>query len=154
MSTRYRLTYPYKGTIYRSKKINRAVRECYKDYKKLTGQKEGLFIVTDLDNKVEYKYKLNLRKKQEGGFNLNNNNEFNLNNNNEFNLNNNIKNISNPFEKQISKNGFDIYNTLDLKLSENNELTKFDVEEMINNKLDPIKQQLFYIADKIDSKII
>jgi hypothetical protein len=140
MSTRYRLTYPYKGTIYRSKNMNRAVRECYRDFKKITGQKEGLFIMTDLDNKVEYKYKLNLKRKnvQQGGFQQ---------------LDNfNISNISNPFDKKI-ENTFDIYKTLDLKLSENNELTKLEVEEMINSKLNPIKQQLLYIADKIDSKI-
>lgn len=140
MSTRYRLTYPYKGTIYRSKNMNRAVRECYRDFKKLTGQKEGLFIMTDLDNKVEYKYKLNPKREkvQQGGFQQ---------------LDNfNISNISNPFDKKI-ENNFDIFKTLDLKLSENNELTKLDVEEMINNKLNPIKQQLLYIADKIDSKI-
>jgi len=147
MSSRYRLTYPYKGSIYRSKEKKRAVRECYKDFKKLTGHNEGLFIVTDIDKKTEYKYKVNKKNKQKGG-----NNKLTIPNSNK--MYNIINNTSNPFSKKENNEFINLNNNLDLKLSDNNEITKDKIEEIINNKLEPIKKQLFVIAERIDNKFI
>ena len=147
MSSRYRLTYPYKGSIYRSKNKKRAVRECYKDFKKLTGHNEGLFIVTDIDKNTEYKYKVNRKNKQTGG-----NNKITIPDSNK--MLNIINNTSNPFSKKDNNQLINLNNNLDLNLSDNNELTKDKIEEIINYKLEPIKKQLVEIAERIDNKFI
>ena len=56
MSNRYRLTYPNKGKIYRSDSLSHVVKECYKEFKHYNGFSSGMFIVTDIDNKKEYKF--------------------------------------------------------------------------------------------------
>ncbi len=62
---RYQLTYPYIGnTIYRSKSINKVAKKCYNDLKNLTNIKyikyirEGLFIIIDLNDNIEYKFQI------------------------------------------------------------------------------------------------
>jgi len=54
---RYQLTYPIEGTkIYKSKKLSNIVKKCYKEYKKVSDIKEGLFCITNIDKNVEYQF--------------------------------------------------------------------------------------------------
>jgi len=72
---RYILTYPIEGQIvHRSDSTKRAVKKCYKEYKKLAGITDGLFAVTDIDSQTEYTFKIKNHKiyntkKQIGGYN-------------------------------------------------------------------------------------
>lgn len=75
---RYLLTYPVEGQIiHKSDSTKRAVKKCYKEYKKLSGDPGGLFAVTDLDSETEYMFKIkghkiyDMREKydMEGGYN-------------------------------------------------------------------------------------
>lgn len=77
---RYQLTYPFEGdTIYLSKSPKKAIKRCYHEYKRNinlnndtnknntnknnTNKNDNIFIVTDLDDKIEYKFKINQRNK-------------------------------------------------------------------------------------------
>ena len=56
---RYQLTYPHEGSIIHSSKSKaNAIKKCYKEFKRLNGINDGLFSVTDLDNKIEYQFKV------------------------------------------------------------------------------------------------
>ena len=63
------MTYPHKGSvIFKSRSLNKVAKRCYKEFKNLNDKKEGIFIVTDLDNNVEYQFKVKNKKI----YNLNN----------------------------------------------------------------------------------
>ncbi len=60
---RYQLTYPHEGSIIHSSKSKaNAIKKCYKEFKRLNGINDGLFSVTDLDNKIEYQFKVRHNK--------------------------------------------------------------------------------------------
>ncbi len=60
---RYQLTYPHEGSIiHKSKSKENAIRKCYNEFKRLNGINDGLFSVTDLDNKIEYQFKVRQNK--------------------------------------------------------------------------------------------
>jgi len=59
---RYRLNYPFEGNkIYQSKSLNRAVKKCYRDFKKLHGSNIGTFTVENMDTNEVYTYKTKYR---------------------------------------------------------------------------------------------
>jgi hypothetical protein len=71
---RYLLTYPDKGSkIHKSKSLEKGVKKCYREFRRLTDINEGLFAVTDLDNNIEYQLKIkknkiyHVKNKQVGG---------------------------------------------------------------------------------------
>ena len=60
---KYRLTYPMHGNkIYESKSFDKAIRKCYHEFKQLTDIHEGMFVVTDIDNKIDYTFEVNTKK--------------------------------------------------------------------------------------------
>jgi hypothetical protein len=80
---RLQLTYPYEGNkIYKTTSFREGVRKCYKEYRTYNDINDGLFFVTDLDKKSEYKFnakndvlfKVN-NKTQKGGNDNNNDND-------------------------------------------------------------------------------
>lgn len=74
---RFLLTYPHRGNvIHKSKSLKKAVKKCYNEFKNINDINEGLFAVTDLDDNIEYKFKIKNNKiyhmkknnhKQQGG---------------------------------------------------------------------------------------
>jgi hypothetical protein len=73
---RYQLTYPSEGNIYQTRSFKKAIQKCYNDFKQSNNLLSnnllgGEFIVSNLDSKTEYKFKVNenkLKKCQMGGF--------------------------------------------------------------------------------------
>ena len=67
------LTYPQSGkTIHKTKSLNRGIKKCYEEFKEFNDIGEGFFIVTDLNDNYEYKFKVKNSKiyrvnKQQGG---------------------------------------------------------------------------------------
>jgi len=60
---RYRMTYPHlSNSIYKSRHLSKIAKRCYKEFKNLNDIKEGMFIVTDLDNRKEYRFKVKNKK--------------------------------------------------------------------------------------------
>jgi hypothetical protein len=60
---RYQLIYPYEGVIvHKSKSKAKAIKKCYKEFKRLNGVDDGLFSVADLDNNIEYQFKVRHNK--------------------------------------------------------------------------------------------
>ncbi len=59
---RYILTYPYIGsTIYCYKSVDKVAKKCYNNLKNIQNikyTKEGVFIITDLSDNIEYKFKV------------------------------------------------------------------------------------------------
>jgi hypothetical protein len=61
--SRYQLTYPFEGwSIYKSSSVEKAVKKCYNEFKNLNDVDEGLFGVTDLDNNIEYQFRIDKNK--------------------------------------------------------------------------------------------
>ena len=69
--TKYRLTYPYvSNNIYESRIFDSAVNKCFKEFKQFNDIRDGMFIVTDVDNKIEHKFRVQNKKiSQLGGVN-------------------------------------------------------------------------------------
>ncbi|CAH6421512.1 Hypothetical protein KVN_LOCUS325 [uncultured virus] len=70
---RYQLTYPLEGNIYQTRSFHKAIKKSYNDFKRHNKINEGIFIVTNLDNKKEYKFKINENKfdiSQKGGLEI------------------------------------------------------------------------------------
>lgn len=57
----FQLTYPVIGNkIYKSKSKEKAINKCYQEYKSYQNIfQENIFGVTDLDKKIEYRFKMN-----------------------------------------------------------------------------------------------
>ncbi len=59
------LTYPRKGTkIHKTKSLSRGIRKCYEEFKEFNDEDigEGSFVVTDLNDNCEYKFKIKNKK--------------------------------------------------------------------------------------------
>lgn len=58
----FRLTYPFNGNkIYRSKSKDKVIKKCYHEYKTMLNEtnnttNNNIFGITDLDNKIEYRF--------------------------------------------------------------------------------------------------
>jgi len=70
---KYRLTYPHiSNNIYKSISLKGVIKKCYKDFKSINDIDEGLFAITNLDDNIEYQFRVKNKKifkinKQLGG---------------------------------------------------------------------------------------
>ena len=102
---KYQLTYPFvSNKIYESRNFDKAVDRCYKEFKHFNDIQDGMFIVTDIDNNMEYRYRVKEKKiKQIGG---DDNKDLDKINNHLSSLNENYENIKTNLDniQKYSKN--------------------------------------------------
>ncbi len=56
---RYQLTYPFRGNkIYETRSLTKAIKKGYRDFKLLNDINEGIFTITNLDKRIDYKCKV------------------------------------------------------------------------------------------------
>ena len=56
---RYQLTHPFEGSIiYKTRNVKNAAKRCYKEFRNYKMPEDDIFIITNLDNSLEYKFKL------------------------------------------------------------------------------------------------
>ena len=131
---KYRLSFPFNGTkIYETNSLKKGIRACYKEYKQLSDISEGVFMVTELNTNLIYKFKVNKKKhitkqnvKQDGGgFN----DLLSL-----FKSSKNIKKISDTSESSKSSKLNDIFVEQKLDNILDNKVTNTP-DNKINNKL-------------------
>lgn len=58
----YKLTYPHVGSVYREKTLKKGAKRCYKEFCRLNDVKEGLFVVTDIDKKKSFNFRVEGKK--------------------------------------------------------------------------------------------
>ena len=57
------LTYPHSGSkIHKTRSLTRGIRKCYDEFKEMNDIGEGFFVVTDLNDNCEYKFKVKDKK--------------------------------------------------------------------------------------------
>ena len=151
MINRYKLTYPNSGNIYRTNSLKKATRECYKEFKHINGFSSGIFIITDIDNKIEYKFKTKNTQNgsgitsfkdktiQDGMTQIKIPSQNNIKKlvDNELNYNTNL-NYNNQYRKPDTINNIS-------NISNNNTII-----DIINSKLTPIKEELNSLKNKIN----
>lgn len=58
---RYQMVYPYTGDVIETDSLKHGIRYCYQDFKRLSGMREGIFHMKDLDAGTEFKFRRNRR---------------------------------------------------------------------------------------------
>ena len=133
---KYRLTYPlYGNKIYESKSFDKAIRKCYHEFKQMSDLHEGMFVVTDIDNKIDYTFEINSKKLK----NLVTKNNINA---VKHDIDTTNLNIINNTNKQTGGNNID-HNNIDEKVinvNENAELLK--QIKYLNEKVEYLETQL------------
>ncbi len=57
---RYQLVFPEgSGTIYETRSFPKAIRKSFKEYTRMGGDKNGIFIIADIDKGTEFKFQVN-----------------------------------------------------------------------------------------------
>ena len=60
---RYQLSYPFEGKkIYESRSMARAAKRCYKEVIDAANRSDNIFSIIDLDDLIEYNFRINDRK--------------------------------------------------------------------------------------------
>lgn len=65
---RYQMTYPFESNkIYKSRSLKKVAHKCSKEFQRIDDIGEGMFCVTNLDKKVEYRFKIKKNRNLVGG---------------------------------------------------------------------------------------
>lgn len=165
---RYQMTFPFESNkIYKSRSLNKVVNKCYNEFKNFNDISDGMFGVTNIDKKIEHRFKIknNKIKYHRGGNDNKINNQVeeilkldddkqNSNKNiiditNILNLTNkNINSISTKIDNQDNKLNKII--NFEQKLNTNNKQISNVVPELKTNEKKNIDKDLFYDIDVFD----